>query len=38
VFGLIILESMGVKNVEDFGDSLLIVQQVFENIKFYMDH
>jgi hypothetical protein len=28
LFGLEILESMGVKHVESFGDSLLIVQQV----------
>ena len=30
LFGLEILQSMGVKHVEAFGDSLLVVQQVFK--------
>jgi ribonuclease HI len=28
LFGLIMLRSIGVKHVEDYGDSLLVVQQV----------
>ena len=31
LLGLQILESMGVKNIEGFGDSLLVVQQVSKN-------
>ena len=31
LLGLQILESMGVKNIEAFGDSLLVVQQVSKN-------
>ena len=35
LFGLEFLQSMGVKHIEAFGDSLLVVQQVFKVCQWY---
>ena len=35
LFGLEVLQSMSVKHVETFGDSLLVVQQVFKVCQYY---